>query len=126
MSKTLLTWITLCLFWLPWQSASAWANASLPMAPFEQTNPPHTGMSMPDCHGMQDQQTSQMPDCAMGKSMGGQVKHCPACLSIPADLPSASLGSLHWPANDTAPAARPAIRYADFIPGIPVPPPCHA
>lgn len=62
----------------------------------------------------------------MWSGMAHGDKHCSACVQVPADLPRLDLVVDVGPRQPDLASELRAVDYCDFIPGIPVPPPCHS
>ena len=120
--------------WLPLQSALAW----LPVAASSTIASPVVQMSSMEsgCHGMSVDEMVAMPEPAfvakaapcqqllqlLGLDPGS--KHCSACFQVPPGLPGVVSVPDFGPRPAMAAPEFVALKYNDFIPGIPSPPPC--
>ncbi len=87
----------------------------------------HDLAAMPvDCHDAQP--TASTPDHCNGLSMwlGMELagQHCHACVPMVAEAPDTTPLLVLAPREPERVLPLPALGYADFIPGIPSPPPC--
>ena len=143
MSRWTLRFALALACWLPLQTALAWLPVQQPVR-VDVSTPDSSrtssfsaqalGAASPsDCHSMVHASSDAGGDAAASKHacpplsqwMEHGSKHCNACVQIAADLPRVALLADWLPRHtDGAPEFHPA-RYANFIPGIPVPPPCH-
>ena len=143
MSRWTLRFALALACWLPLQTALAWlpvqqpdrVDVSTPDSSRTSSSSAQAlgAVSLADCHSMADSRLESGADVAasepacplLSQWMEHGSKHCNACVQIAADLPRVALLAdwLPRPA-DGAPEFKSA-RYANFIPGIPVPPPCH-
>ena len=143
MSRWTLRFALALACWLPLQTALAWlpvqqpdrVDVSTPDSSRTSSSSAQqlAAVSLSDCHSMADPQPESGADAAasehacplLSQWMEHGSKHCNACVQIAVDLPRVALIA-HWlPRHaDGAPEFQPA-RYANFIPSIPVPPPCH-
>lgn len=142
MSRWTLRFALALACWLPLQTALAWlpvqqpdrVDVSTPDSSRTSSSSAQTlgAVSLADCHSMThapaagaDASAGQHGCPLLSQWMEHGSKHCNACVQIAADLPRVALVA-HWLSRhaDGAPEFKSA-RYANFIPGIPVPPPCH-
>ncbi|MFC3913093.1 hypothetical protein ACFOSS_06375 [Pseudaeromonas sharmana] len=83
-------------------------------------------MAAADCHDVQP--TASTPDHCNGLSMwlGMELagQHCHACVPMVAEAPDTTPLLVLAPREPERVMPLPALGYADFIPGIPSPPPC--
>jgi hypothetical protein len=140
MSRWTLLFALALACWLPVQSAFAWlpvqqpvmVDASMPDSSRSfsaSAAAMHSPGSMADCHAMLMPDTGDDDSCHMQVMWSGMdhgTKHCSACVQVPGDVPRLDIFADLGPRQpDSTPELR-AVDYYDFIPGIPVPPPCHS
>jgi hypothetical protein len=139
MSRWTLLFALALACWLPVQSAFAWllvqqpvmVDASMPDSSrsFSPSVAVRSPGSMADCHTMLMSDAADDDSCHMQVMWSGMDhgnKHCSACVQVPGDIPRLDIFADLGPRQpDSAPELR-AVDYYDFIPGIPVPPPCHS
>ena len=142
MSRWTLRFALALACWLPLQTALAWlpvqqpdrVDVSTPDSSRTSSSSAQAlgAVSLADCHSMThapaagaDAPAGQHGCPLLSQWMEHGSKHCNACVQIAADLPRVALLADWLPRHaDGAPEFKSA-HYANFIPGIPVPPPCH-
>ncbi len=149
MSRWTLLFALALACWLPVQSAFAWLpvqqpvrvdvstsdssrTSTLAVSPAAKMANCHGIMTMTDSPMLSDSQHSDAASaeaCPMQPIWSGMDhgdKHCSACVQVPADLPRLGLVVAVGPRQLDLASELSSVDYCDFIPGIPVPPPCHS
>ena len=151
MSRWTLLFALALACWLPVQSVFAWLPVQQPVRVDVSTSDSSRtstvavspAAKMANCHGMMAMTDSSMfsdskhsgsdaasaDACPMQPIWSGMDhgdKHCSACVQVPADLPRLGLVVAVGPRQLDRASELSSVDYCDFIPGIPVPPPCHS
>lgn len=151
MSRWTLLFALALACWLPMQSAFAWlpvqqpvrVDASISDSSRSSSVAVSPAAGMANCHGMMAMMDPSMhPDATLSGSDAASAdgcpmqvtwlsmdhgdKHCSACVQVPADLPRLGLVIDVGPRQPDLASELSSVDYCDFIPGIPVPPPCHS
>ncbi len=143
MSRWTLRFALALACWLPVQTALAWLPVQQPdRVDVSASDSSRTSSSsaqelgavaLPDCHGMAHSQstsivaaetTAKQHTCPLlTQWMPHGCKHCTACVLAPADLPRMAYTADWVRRQPTGAPEFKVAHYANFIPGIPVPPP---
>ena len=143
MSRWTLRFALALACWLPLQTALAWLPVQQPdQVDVSASDSSRTSsasaqqmgvVAISDCHGMDHSQSapvvavattsSQHPCSSLMQWMPDGCKHCTACVLAPADLLRMAYTADWVRRQPTSAPEFEATHYANFIPGIPVPPP---
>ncbi len=145
MSRWTLRFALALACWLPLQTALAWLPVQQPdRVDVSASDSSRTSSSsaqelgavaISDCHGMAHSPSAPAPVVAVKTTdsqhacssltqwMPHGCKHCTACVLAPADLPRMAYAADWVRRQPTGAPEFKAAHYANFIPGIPVPPP---